>query len=222
MQAPNKSELLCVKVPPRATRQYDAELLELYLLGAARWNQGIKTMKKGENAVFTIPSELAYGESGSPPTIPPNAILQFDAELLSWTSVKDIFKDGGIFKKILTEGEKGENPKDPDEVLVKYEAGLEDGTLVAKSDGVEFTVKEGHFCPALSKAGKTMKPQNGFGETGKLRQGDEGAVPPNASLEITLELVSWETVPEVTNDKKVLKKILEEGKDMSVQMRELL
>lgn len=30
--------------------------------------QRIKTMKKGENAVFTIPPELAYGESGSPPT----------------------------------------------------------------------------------------------------------------------------------------------------------
>lgn len=81
------------------------------------WDLGIKTMKKGENAVFTIPAELAYGESGSPPTIPPNATLQFDVELLSWTSVKDICKDGGIFKKILKEGEKWENPKDPDEVL---------------------------------------------------------------------------------------------------------
>ena len=84
------------------------------------WDQGIKTMKKGENAVFTIPPELAYGESGSPPTIPPNATLQFDVELLSWTSVKDICKDGGIFKKILKEGEKWENPKDPDEVLGNF------------------------------------------------------------------------------------------------------
>ncbi|WRX21381.1 FKBP-type peptidyl-prolyl cis-trans isomerase domain - like 10 [Theobroma cacao] len=121
------------------------------------WDEGIKTMKKGENAIFTIPSELAYGESGSPPTIPPNATLQFDVELVSWNSVKDICKDGGIFKKILVEGEKWENPKDLDEVFVKYEACLEDGTLISKSDGVEFTVGDGYFCPALAKAVKTMK-----------------------------------------------------------------
>ena len=81
------------------------------------WDLGIKTMKKGEQALFTIPPELAYGETGSPPTIPPNATLQFEVELLSWVSVKDICKDGGIFKKILVEGEKWENPKDADEVL---------------------------------------------------------------------------------------------------------
>nr|WMP39840.1 FKBP62 [Solanum melongena] len=186
------------------------------------WDQGINTMKKGENAIFTIPPELAYGESGSPPTIPPNAPpLQFDVELLSWVSVKDICKDGGIFKKILTEGEKWENPKDLDEVFVKYEAQLENGTVVGKSDGVEFTVQDGHFCPALAKAVKTMKkgekvqltvkPQYGFGEKGKPASSDGGAVPPNATLQINLELVSWKTVSNVTDDKKVLKKILKEG-----------
>ncbi|KAL9256881.1 Peptidyl-prolyl cis-trans isomerase FKBP65-like protein [Drosera capensis] len=185
------------------------------------WDQGIKTMKKGENALFTIPAELAYGESGSPPTIPPNATLQFDVELLSWTSVKDICKDGGIFKKILVEGEKWENPKDLDEVFVKYVAQLEDGTVVGKSDGVEFAVKDGHFCPALAKAVKTMKkgekvlltvkPQYGFGEKGKEASRDEGAVPPNTTLQISLELLSWKTVSHVTDDKKIIKKILKEG-----------
>ena len=80
------------------------------------WDKGIKTTKKGENAFFTIPAELAYGESGSPPTILPNATLQFDVELLSWASVKDICKDGGIYKKIVQKGEKWENPKDLVEV----------------------------------------------------------------------------------------------------------
>ena len=73
-------------------------------------------MKKGEQAIFTIPPDLAYGDSGSPPTIPPKATLLFDVELISWSSIKDICKDGGIFKKILTEGEKWQNPKQDDEV----------------------------------------------------------------------------------------------------------
>ncbi|XP_061363757.1 peptidyl-prolyl cis-trans isomerase FKBP62-like isoform X2 [Gastrolobium bilobum] len=185
------------------------------------WDEGIKTMKKGENAIFTIPPELAYGESGSPPTIPPNATLQFDVELLSWTSVKDICKDGGILKTIITEGEKWENPKDLDEVFVKYVARLEDGKVISKSDGVEFTVEEGYFCPALAKAVKTMKkgekvlltvkPQYAFGVSGRPASGGEGAVPPNASLQIDLELVSWKTVSDITKDRKVLKKTLKEG-----------
>ncbi|TYH26831.1 hypothetical protein ES288_A02G020200v1 [Gossypium darwinii] len=181
------------------------------------WDEGIKTMKKGENATFTTPPELAYGESRSPPTIPPNATLQFDVELISWTSAKDICQDGGVFKKILVEGEKRQNPKDLDEVFVC----LEDGTLVSKSHGVEFTVGDGYFCPAFAEAVKTMKkgeqvlltvkPQYAFGEDGRSAVDSEGAVPPNATLHIALELVSWKSVAHITKDKKILKKILKEG-----------
>lgn len=57
------------------------------------WDEGVKTMKKGEQAVFTLKSEYAYGESGSPPKIPPNATLIFDIELLSWKA-EDISEDG--------------------------------------------------------------------------------------------------------------------------------
>jgi FK506-binding protein 4/5 len=36
-------------------------------------------------------------------------------------------------------------------------------------------------------------------------------VPPNATLLIDLELVSWKIVTEIGEDKKILKKVLKEG-----------
>ncbi|KAK7316731.1 hypothetical protein RJT34_00405 [Clitoria ternatea] len=56
-----------------------------------------------------------------------------------------------------------------------------------------------------------VKPQYAFGKNGRAASGDEGAVPPNASLQIDLELVSWKTVFDMMKDRKVLKKTLKEG-----------
>lgn len=45
------------------------------------WEQGIAKMSKGEKAVLTISSDLAYGPSGIPGIIPPNATLVFQVHL---------------------------------------------------------------------------------------------------------------------------------------------
>lgn len=46
------------------------------------WDVGMMSMAIGEKAELTIIGEFAYGPSGSPPTIPPNATLIFEVELL--------------------------------------------------------------------------------------------------------------------------------------------
>jgi FKBP-type peptidyl-prolyl cis-trans isomerase FkpA len=48
----------------------------------AGWTEGLQLMPVGAKYRFWIPSELAYGRSGSPGGIPPNSTLVFDVELL--------------------------------------------------------------------------------------------------------------------------------------------
>lgn len=45
------------------------------------WDDGVAGMKVGGRRVLVIPSELAYGEQGSPPTIPPKSALVFVVDL---------------------------------------------------------------------------------------------------------------------------------------------
>ncbi|KAH9675193.1 peptidylprolyl isomerase [Citrus sinensis] len=202
------------------------------------WDEGVATMKKGERAIFFIPSVLAYGEAGSPPLIPSNSSLVFDIELLSWSAIRDITGDGGILKKIIKEGEGWATPRDNDEVLVKYEARLQNGALVSESnEGVEFRVFDGHLCPAISKAVKTMRRGekaelavkfslfadimnqsrvhfifvDGIENDGYEATNIEGGVSSFSNLTIQLELLSWKSVVDVTGDQKVLKKIKKAG-----------
>ncbi len=46
------------------------------------WTEALQKMKVGGKATVVCPSEIAYGERGSPPVIPGNAVLTFDIELL--------------------------------------------------------------------------------------------------------------------------------------------
>ena len=47
------------------------------------WDQGLEGQTVGSRVILAIPSELAYGEEGSPPTIPGNAPLLFSVDILA-------------------------------------------------------------------------------------------------------------------------------------------
>ncbi|HEY8122511.1 MAG TPA: FKBP-type peptidyl-prolyl cis-trans isomerase [Myxococcota bacterium] len=47
------------------------------------WTQGVAQMKVGGKATLVCPPDLAYGASGVPGVIPPEATLTFDVELLA-------------------------------------------------------------------------------------------------------------------------------------------
>ena len=49
------------------------------------WTEGLVGMKVGGQRRLLIPSAKAYGQAGSPPSIPPDADLVFDVELVSIT-----------------------------------------------------------------------------------------------------------------------------------------
>lgn len=47
------------------------------------WTEGLQTMKVGGKATLTCPAASAYGARGAGASVPPNAVLTFDVELLA-------------------------------------------------------------------------------------------------------------------------------------------
>jgi len=168
------------------------------------WDIGIATMKVGEEAVFHIKSEYGYGDTGSPPKIPPKATLIFEVKLYDFHG-EDVTmdQDEGIMKRIKSEGKGYEKPNDGstveitikgvcdgavfDERNVKFEIG--DGASVDIPDGLETALQK---MKKNEAAQVILKSRYGFGKEGNVKLG----VPGDYTLTYDVTLNNFEKMKE--------------------------
>ena len=64
------------------------------------WDHALMSMQINEKSRFLVDSKYAYGDQGSPPTIPPNANLIYDIELLKVHKASDVHDEREIISDI--------------------------------------------------------------------------------------------------------------------------
>jgi len=169
------------------------------------WGEGVSTMKVGGKRRLEIPYELAYGEKGKPPTIPPKAPLIFEVELLSivpppkQTSIEGIqpvTTPSGLKYWDIKVGD-GAIPQPTSQVTVHYSGWLTDGTLFDSSvqNGQPLTLGLNRFVTGWSEGVGTMKVggkrrlevpyELAYGEAGR-----PPTIPPKAALIFEVELLA--------------------------------
>lgn len=168
------------------------------------WDEGVSTMLQGETAKFTIQSHKAYGEKGSGGSIPPNATLVFEVELISWSSEEDVSekKDRSVLKEKIKEGTGYSKPNDLSSVQAHVVLTLSDGTPVSSTrqgdaGPATFVLDDGSLLSGVETLIKSMAKgehstaviaaQHAYGSAGNSTLG----VPPNAALRADVELVDF-------------------------------
>ncbi|XP_020342285.1 peptidyl-prolyl cis-trans isomerase FKBP5 [Oncorhynchus kisutch] len=155
---------------------------------------GVSSMQRGEVCMLLCKPAYAYGSAGCPPKIPPNAMLQFEVELLSFQG-EVLTDDGGITRRIKVKGEGYNNPNDGSTVHVHLEGRCEERLFDTRD--VHFVVGESEDMGvplgvdrAMEKMQKGeccmlyLKPKYGFGKEGRAQY----KIGPNSDLvyEVTL------------------------------------
>ena len=133
------------------------------------WNEGLALMTPGARFKLTIPSKLGYGARGYPPTIPADATLVFDVELLSIEPAPDFRKpdaanavklDSDLVYEVLVPGA-GEVPGVDVQLELAFTFWTAAGKLLHDSrnmGGTKWASANSLRLGVLVEAAKTMKP----------------------------------------------------------------
>lgn len=170
------------------------------------WDEGVLDMKVGGKRQLRIPYELAYGEAGRPPVIPPQATLIFDVELVD---VKPTPKPAEVAESDFVTTESGlkyhdfevgtgKAPEPGDLVRVHYTGWLTDGRMfdssVQRGRPIEFPVGRGRVIRGWDEGIASMRvggkrqlvipAELAYGESGR-----PPVIPPGSTLVFEVELV---------------------------------
>lgn len=185
------------------------------------WQEAIKMLGKGGKGTFYIPSGLAYGERGAGASIPANAVLKFDIELVDFEQILTVEeraeKDQETIKKyladnnieaqklpsgiwyVMTEDGEGNKPSVNATVTAHYSGRLLDGKKFDSSydRGQPFTTTLNQVIVGWKEAIPTLKKggKGTFYIPSGLAYGESGAgasIPANAVLIFDIELVDFQ------------------------------
>ena len=172
------------------------------------WDEGVATMQVSGKRQLVIPPDLGYGEQGAGTSIPANATLIFEVELISIqegspdnpATVEEedyVTTESGLKYTDFVVGE-GASPETGQSVTVHYTGWLEDGTKFDSSldrgEPFTFQIGMGQVIAGWDEGVSTMKvggkrqlvipPDLGYGE-----QGAGNVIPANATLIFEVELL---------------------------------
>lgn len=169
------------------------------------WDEGIGLMQEGSAATLVIPPNLGYGAQGAPPTIPANATLTFEVELVDiWQSTPTAIADAdytttpsGLQYYDLAQGD-GAVAQAGQTVVVHYIGWLTDGAKFDSSmdrfQPFPFPLGGGQVIRGWEEgvAGMQIGGRRQLRIPANLAYGDRGAggvIPPGATLIFEVELL---------------------------------
>jgi peptidylprolyl isomerase len=175
------------------------------------WDEGISLMKTGDKLRLLIPWQLAYGEQGRPPAIPPKSNLIFDVELISVvpggkveafnTKGKDtVTTASGLKYIVVTEGKKDAVRSAAGKtVTVHYTGYLDDGKIfdssVKRNEPIQFILGKKQVIPGWEEGIGLMKVGDKFRflipyQLAYGEKGYPGVIPEKARLTFDVELIN--------------------------------